>query len=405
MNLYIVSKEFENNSSNLFSIEEGVSCLVIRESKDFFEYGGNEFSFKNLVELVSCIEKTGLTFNNAYVYGGFLKFSSEINVRFLFSVINSLFVCNFKYYDFSQNLKDRATVLNRCFKSLDLYPCLDKFTNNISYLTFKDFDSKLLWHYSEKMRLIEYNKVSTTLVIDDIKAALKNKKPFSFIRLNHCENRLLGYDYTFPYQESEITYDIQFGYKLDKQETAAISNLIKNSVKKSDYLGVPVYKTRISKKLHILENSTYIHLRDFGLWNNQQFCDVNIHYDFGKSNEFLKILINSKRLFAITCRRLSKIQNIINKKINIISIPGESRFTEENNLKHYPNEFKRVRRVIQENIKPGDLVLVGGGILGKIYCDIVKSNGGVALDVGSLMDAMENLTTRGDGFGNGFWWQ
>jgi len=34
----------------------------------------------------------------------------------------------------------------------------------------------------------------------------------------------------------------------------------------------------------------------------------------------------------------------------------------------------------------GKLFLVGAGFLGKIYCDLIKRHGGIALDVGSMMD-------------------
>ena len=43
---------------------------------------------------------------------------------------------------------------------------------------------------------------------------------------------------------------------------------------------------------------------------------------------------------------------------------------------------------------PGMLYLVGGGLYGKLYCQLIRSQGGVALDLGSLFDAWLGLPTR-----------
>ena len=42
----------------------------------------------------------------------------------------------------------------------------------------------------------------------------------------------------------------------------------------------------------------------------------------------------------------------------------------------------------------GALVLVGAGIFGKIYCDVARNHGAVALDIGSAFDLMVGLMTR-----------
>ena len=38
--------------------------------------------------------------------------------------------------------------------------------------------------------------------------------------------------------------------------------------------------------------------------------------------------------------------------------------------------------------------LVGAGVLGKIYCDRIKARGGVALDVGSILDSWAMIPSR-----------
>ena len=71
-----------------------------------------------------------------------------------------------------------------------------------------------------------------------------------------------------------------------------------------------------------------------------------------------------------------------------LQIPGEAGFRPDafGSDAHYPAVFERTLATIEQRIGPGDLVLVGAGILGKIYCEAVRQRGGVAVDVGSVID-------------------
>jgi hypothetical protein len=44
--------------------------------------------------------------------------------------------------------------------------------------------------------------------------------------------------------------------------------------------------------------------------------------------------------------------------------------------------------------EPGLLYLVAGGIPGKVYCDVIKRAGGVALDIGAVVDVWMNVRGR-----------
>jgi hypothetical protein len=53
---------------------------------------------------------------------------------------------------------------------------------------------------------------------------------------------------------------------------------------------------------------------------------------------------------------------------------------------HYPLIYQKTLAAIDHHIQPGDLVLVGAGILGKIYCEAIRRRDGIAVDVGSVID-------------------
>lgn len=75
-------------------------------------------------------------------------------------------------------------------------------------------------------------------------------------------------------------------------------------------------------------------------------------------------------------------------------VPGELLYHGQSDaLRHYPERFEQLMATL-EVPEPGTLFLVGAGILGKIYCGRIKELGGVALDVGGLMDVWAGNPTR-----------
>lgn len=62
---------------------------------------------------------------------------------------------------------------------------------------------------------------------------------------------------------------------------------------------------------------------------------------------------------------------------------------------HFPQRFTELCAALRRDVA-GLLVLVGAGPLGKIYCDVIRQAGGIALDVGSLLDAWTGLCSRAD---------
>ena len=80
-------------------------------------------------------------------------------------------------------------------------------------------------------------------------------------------------------------------------------------------------------------------------------------------------------------------------------IPGEHWFRKDTSGEHahYPVVFERCLDWISRTVQPGQLWLVGAGILGKIYCQAIRAQGGVAVDVGSVIDLSSGVgNTRGE---------
>lgn len=253
-----------NNEKELLAVDP----LIYKASKDaitIYISSGDVFidkhklSFGNILELLSALEKHECIIDRVYIIGLISGFSSEINIRTIISGFIGLVKCQLIYIDETVKLQRRLPVLNRCFSAMNEEPSVEV----CGKYMILDFHSSLTrWSnfcLQETKNLIAERTVLPDAFISMVSEHLKSKKPFSFIRLNHCENRLLGYDFTFPKEDVDVTYAIQFGETLSSKDTSYISSRIKEAVKNSTILGVPKDSNFSSNKLRLLE---FTHVQD-----------------------------------------------------------------------------------------------------------------------------------------------
>jgi amino acid adenylation domain-containing protein len=83
-----------------------------------------------------------------------------------------------------------------------------------------------------------------------------------------------------------------------------------------------------------------------------------------------------------------------NRLVDFITIPLEGKGNPKEPMKsHYYEHFPRILDQLSTSLS-GTLVLVGAGIFGKIYCEAVRSAGGVAVDLGSGFDLLAGVSSR-----------
>jgi len=125
-------------------------------------------------------------------------------------------------------------------------------------------------------------------------------------------------------------------------------------------------------------------------------CSANIHRDLQLSGYLDLLLRGRRRLGIISCRPL---QALIAEKFEIpdvfqILIPEEvARSKNFSGTSHYPDRFTQIQDEIKIPV-PGTIFLVAGGVLAKIYCAWIKEKGGIAIDIGSIVDGWVGLATR-----------
>lgn len=78
-------------------------------------------------------------------------------------------------------------------------------------------------------------------------------------------------------------------------------------------------------------------------------------------------------------------------------IPGETllpeRYWRLGGTRHFPEHYDALIAGLRVP-EPGAVFLIAGGLLGKIYCDVVRRRGGIAIDIGSVADAWTGFSTR-----------
>lgn len=68
-----------------------------------------------------------------------------------------------------------------------------------------------------------------------------------------------------------------------------------------------------------------------------------------------------------------------------LQVPGELRFYPESSGIE-TSHWGKFESIVEHDFRAGQVWLVGAGILGKVYCAAIKRSGGVAIDIGSVMD-------------------
>lgn len=392
----------KNNIKSLdenWSVPDDAECYSLLSGCEKGEFCDDLFKLLN--------EKIAkkINYNNIYLIGVSSSFNSENIVRLLISSCGMVTKNKVSVIEADSYAYTAGPLINRICNCLDLNsPSIITINESIINLQF-EFSKKDIPYMSIRnasgyvTNAINKTKISTNDALNLMVDSFKNKKGFSFIRINHCENRLLGFEYTYGKSDANDTYDIQFGEQLNQEETHRISELMAGAVRNSSLLGVPVLSHITNRKLGILENSTFVHLRDKSLLGNIPLTDVNIHLKLFSKHEFGHFLKSLPKVVLITCRNsvVKILEDQLGINVHLISIPGEYKFA-TNHESHYNDCFDNVMSQIANEVNPGDVVLVGAGILGKIYCNQVKRMNGIGIDIGSLFDAIAGEQTRGSGF-------
>lgn len=239
-----------------------------------------------------------------------------------------------------------------------------------------------------------------TLTTESVLKRLQSGHPVSLIRCGDGEGIVLNSQAGIQELDkcNQAVMRRQMGYYPSYMDIKAIRNNLIDAYSHADIIGMPMHKQKTNSNwtdvYRILDENVPVHTQDI--------CSIDVHYDFLTAGYFDKLITGQHTLNYISCRNLDSqfMQHWDLTVCNGFWIAPEAKFTSgyEGDV-HYPTQFNKVQRwmdVVKADLR---ILLVGAGVIGKIYCNWWRDRGGIAFDIGSVFDEWAGLVTRGDGKG------
>lgn len=234
---------------------------------------------------------------------------------------------------------------------------------------------------------------------------IKCREPFSFIRYSHCEGKFLNLG-GIQVKEIDIhrTLKRQFGYTDVTQEGLnEIAKGMRDSAIETDWAGLPDLKKigsgfqreDLGNFLYALSVS-WFEKRDREAEDRRRYCPLTANMRLLGQESLAEMVSFSESVCLVGCRDLRKeFSNRFGKPVTFISVPEAARTRGEAAVeRHFPEAYGRIIEEIRTQVRPGTLVLVGAGVLGKIYAMEARRAGGVAIDAGSIFDLWAGVASR-----------
>jgi hypothetical protein len=247
------------------------------------------------------------------------------------------------------------------------------------------------------------NRQDTQCAVKSVIKAIEEQKPFSMLRVGHCEVRFLAYGYLYGESDIDASAALQWGQSVDSGKAQWIQNNLVKAIANASMLGYKARAEFSSKPLKIFENSVSMCLENLSLLRPGQIqVDPNVHFALGKSVEFLRALAGAKTVVIISPRTelAEQMSSLFGEtvRIELITLPGEFRIDGPTDIAERFARFVEIETEVARLTGKGVVFLVGAGVAGKQYCEIARAGGGIGLDLGSTLDAWAGIDSRGHGF-------
>ena len=238
--------------------------------------------------------------------------------------------------------------------------------------------------------------IDNDILLNMIDNHITNGIASSFIRKGDGENIVIGYKKIDEIKCKDFRRMMRimnvrlFNYKFQ----VFIRKSLVESFNNCNVLGISKENQRVG---HWAIEEKILALLDF---HAKKYCDMNFHMEFIKypNQKELDVsvarkIISNKRIGIISCFDVSDFlarHNTIVKKWIKMPIQKDKFINRKLNMDFYNNVFSEIIKI------KVDFWIVAAGIHAKIFCNHIKLNGGIAVDLGSSIDSWKNIyTSRG----------
>jgi hypothetical protein len=247
--------------------------------------------------------------------------------------------------------------------------------------------------------------------------AIELKSAFSLVRLGDGEGSWFKLspedEFSYPTLYSSnrreflrIWFNDDTIYDRQSFHDMAVSML--EDFRNTDILGIP-YSLRVNNEYRIGSSRGIPSVRNILRWlddtsrqANQRFCSQDIHLEFQHSGFFHRLFSKPCQWGIISCHPglPALIEARTGARVDISHLVPEEKGSigvlGSNGVRrgHFPVVYNEIVSGLRSESQQGRVWLVAGGILGKRYCAEIRAQGGIALDVGSIVDGWLGKATR-----------
>jgi hypothetical protein len=286
-----------------------------------------------------------------------------------------------------------------------------------------------------------HRNVGPMLAADQTAALIENAvekgTPFCFVRLGDGEGNLLNF--TTPAAVEDLEYfKGHFGNGVTGKEILKIKNNLIQTIEAADLVGVrddvwlapdramaldendadfltqfratfPLRDVECEIDRHAAKRIFRLYKWTRDKWSRAKLatvaavCSSWVCYDLAVLGFWERLIVASGSIGLIHCSPTlpERIEAELGVEVESILVPDKSiaraqwadRAPDLARLEHYPDQFARAHERLNRPLN-GKTFLIGAGLVGKKYLQIIKDNGGIAFDVGALLDAWDGRCTR-----------
>lgn len=235
-----------------------------------------------------------------------------------------------------------------------------------------------------------------------IGGCLHSKKPLSVIRYGDGEAMVLN---AFN-DTTSLNFILKklLGHVPPFSDVVSIRANLIQAYREADIIGVPVQNRHMAdpnsywyKSKGILVDAVGAHYL-----SKKDITNIDVHSHFLDKGYYDQLLNGIDTLCYISCRQLDeafKRRYGINNVHSFIIAPEMYYTSGYEGLPHFPDQYEQIKEWIKTIPVKGNLCLVGAGVVGKIYNNWFRDQGGISMDIGSIFDSWFGRLTRGKGRG------
>jgi hypothetical protein len=241
-------------------------------------------------------------------------------------------------------------------------------------------------------------------VVEKVCGWIRDQKPGALVRFGEGEGRLLVADINDEESLRVAANKVrrQAGMLIASADVFEIQELVTRALDGADIVGIrgdDSFKPEHAMWVRRIEEVYAERLPDAGPSRHVAHCLVN-----GRLKSELKSLLASKPNTTVVSSRdvKSTLEEDYGVAVRQFQVPSqyimrnvdaeyESRL---HDVPIWPDFIKGLRQELTVE-EPGEVFLIGAGLFGKELCIHIRELGGIALDMGSTLDALAGKVTRG----------